>query len=219
MNHPIDSLFKSKLEQHTIPVSGRMWTRIESGLNNSSNQKFYMKFAAGIALFATASALIIYLVSAEEQPLAQQPAQTATPALNTPPYKPQETLVPLQPAAKSKQVQTVFKPASAHLAMAEEQAENIPAESDSTADDQKEAIAQPATGLVIVLTSEEVNAKYLLKTGETQATSEQKKSSRLQKFAALAHNLSNEDILGDLRDRKNELFAFNFLDDKKGKKN
>lgn len=220
MNQQLDSLFKSKLGHNAVPAPNGAWNRIESGLNQSSNQKLWLKIAAGIALLATVSIVIINTTTTE-QSLAQQPIELKDKIdeTNTSP------LLPHQPVSStihqvtiSKRLKSAIKSSIPEVhPVAEVQVEVI--ESVVLTETNDEVIAQPATGLTIVYSAEEVNSKYLLKTTEVEATLEQKKSSRLQKLAALAHNFSNEDILGDLRDRKNELFALNFLDDKKEKKN
>lgn len=223
MNQQLDSLFKSKLEHHAVPAPTGAWNRIESGLNQSSNQKLWLKIAAGIALFATASILIINSITTAEQPLAQQliESKDKTDETSTTPRLPHE---PVSSATHQvtppKQLKRVAEsPIQEVDQVAFVEVPDEVTEPVALTQINEEIILQPATGLTIVYSAEEVNSKYLLKTPEAEATLEQKKSSRLQKLAVLAHNLSNEDILGDLRDRKNELFALNFLDDKKEKKN
>ena len=63
----------------------------------------------------------------------------------------------------------------------------------------------------IVFTAEEVNQKYLSKANEGHATSDSKQSSTLrdllEKAQALKHN---QDPLGEIRQKKNEILAMNF---------
>ncbi|QOI97521.1 MAG: hypothetical protein HRU69_08475 [Flammeovirgaceae bacterium] len=220
MNQQLDSLFKSKLGHHAIPPAMEAWTRVESELNKSAKKMVWLKVAAGVALFAVASLLLVNLTGTEEPVIAQQTSEPernsveitakipsgADPVVHEATKSARKKMLP-EPPAK------VFQPIAAIELPVEINEHTTPAPNN------EETITQPATGLVIVLTAEEIHSKYLLKPEEIGATPEHKKSSRLQKLAGLAHNLSNEDILGDLRDRKNELFAFNFLDNKKDKKN
>ncbi len=222
MNQPIDSLFKSKLEHYATPASQDAWTRVESGLNKSSSQKIWIRIAASITLLAAASFLLVNYLIPDAQPLAQQVTEAKGSERQSDDISPQpvESVVPVM--VEPKKGERLKKSVSIQTHAVEVTDQNpINPETEVTPmiEPAVEIIVKPATGLLIVYSAEEVNAKYLAKEIVTDATVEQKKSSRLQKLAGLAHNLSNEDILGDLRDRKNELFALNFLDDKKEKKN
>jgi hypothetical protein len=222
MNLPIDSLFKSKLEHYATPAPTRAWARVESGLNKSFHAKFWLKIAAGIAMLGTASVLVINLMPADEQPLAQQAAEPNTPKINISSPRPHETFSPATSSdTELKRVPPMGKSIPQPIAKTEEPVQHEdPVELPTAVAAVTDAVVmQPATGLVIVLSAEEVNSKYLLPVTEPEATVEHKKSSRLQKLASVAHNFSNEDIVGDLREKKNELFAFNFLNDKKERKN
>lgn len=69
--------------------------------------------------------------------------------------------------------------------------------------------------ITIVFTQAEVNAKYLLKTQRSDATSGDQGTSRLKNMLDKAYDLThNQDLIGDLRQKKNEILAMNF---KKGK--
>ena len=71
---------------------------------------------------------------------------------------------------------------------------------------------QVTTSNTIVYTAEEVNARFLRKNVDTQATPEDKKSSGIQKLMGIAHDLkNNENGFGDLRQKKDEILALNFL--------
>jgi hypothetical protein len=76
------------------------------------------------------------------------------------------------------------------------------------------------SGLKIVYSSEEVDEKYLDKKSLTQATSEVKKTSTLRKLLEKAYNLKhNQDPLGELRQKKNEILALDFKKDKQRSQN
>ncbi len=67
----------------------------------------------------------------------------------------------------------------------------------------------------IVFTAEEVNEKYLDKKDLAEATPENKKSSSLRKLLDKAYDLKhNQDPLGELRQKKNEILAFNFKNER-----
>lgn len=63
----------------------------------------------------------------------------------------------------------------------------------------------------IVFTAEEVNNKYLNKSAVAEATSPAKETSTIQKLLDKAYDLKhNQDPLGELRQKKNEILALNF---------
>jgi ABC-type nickel/cobalt efflux system permease component RcnA len=69
---------------------------------------------------------------------------------------------------------------------------------------------------VLVLSVEEVNAKYLDKEALAKATSAQKKSSTFRKLLNKAYDLkNNQDPFGELRQKKNEILALNFKSEKR----
>jgi hypothetical protein len=68
--------------------------------------------------------------------------------------------------------------------------------------------------LTIILTSDQTN-QYLTKKTTTEATPEEKKTSTLKKLLQKATDLkSNQNPFGDLRQKKNEILALNFISDK-----
>ena len=69
--------------------------------------------------------------------------------------------------------------------------------------------------LTIVFTTDEVNQKYLSKKENTEATQETKDASGLKRLLDKAYDLkNNQDLIGDLRQKKNEILAMNFKSDK-----
>lgn len=77
-----------------------------------------------------------------------------------------------------------------------------------------------AKSITIVFSAEEVNEKYLTKKELTEATSEGKESSTLKKLLDKAYDLThNQDPIGELRQKKNEILARNFRNDKQRNEN
>ena len=71
------------------------------------------------------------------------------------------------------------------------------------------------TGVTIIYTLDEVNEKYLNKKNLAQATPESKKPSTLKKLLDKAYDLKhNQDAFGELRQKKNEILALNFKNEK-----
>ena len=92
---------------------------------------------------------------------------------------------------------------------------DLPQQSNSPTVDQFGVAEQKAT---ITLTfSTEQTSRYLNKNAIAEATSTEKKPSSLKKFLQKANDLkSNQDPFGDLRERKNEILALSFKNDKRG---
>lgn len=92
------------------------------------------------------------------------------------------------------------------------------AETLTSSDDQApmaQSIKKKESGVTLIYTVAEVNEKYLDKKALADATAENKKASTLRKLLDKAHDLKhNQDPLGELRQRKNEILALNFKNDK-----
>lgn len=77
-----------------------------------------------------------------------------------------------------------------------------------------------AKNIKIVFAAEDVNEKYLAKITHREATPEAKETSGFKRLLGKAHDLtSNEDLLGELRQRKNEILAMNFKNAKQRTEN
>lgn len=75
-------------------------------------------------------------------------------------------------------------------------------------------------GVTLILSAEQVNEKYLNKKSLAQATTDDKKTSTLRKLLDKAYDLKhNQDPLGDLRQKKNEILALNFRSEKQRSQN
>jgi hypothetical protein len=69
--------------------------------------------------------------------------------------------------------------------------------------------------VTIIYTVDEVNEKYLNKKDLAEATPESKKPSTLKKLLDKAYDLKhNQDAFGELRQKKNEILALNFKNEK-----
>jgi hypothetical protein len=96
-------------------------------------------------------------------------------------------------------------------------------ESSETYEESSETYVKPAvetkekaSGITLTITVDEAN-KYLDKNALAQATSEERKSSTFKKLLKKANDLkSNQDPFGDLREKKNEILALNFKNEKRG---
>ena len=91
----------------------------------------------------------------------------------------------------------------------------------STRETSPEVRMNPTTERVtIIFSAEEVNEKYLIEKTNSEATSLEKESSTLKKLLAKAYDIKhNQDPIGDLRQKKNEILALNFRSDKQRTEN
>jgi hypothetical protein len=86
--------------------------------------------------------------------------------------------------------------------------------------DTQDANTKTSTGMTLVYTAEEVNEKYLDKKSLADATQDDKKPSTFKKLLEKAYDLKhNQDPLGDLRQKKNEILALNFKNEKQRSQN
>lgn len=80
------------------------------------------------------------------------------------------------------------------------------------------ASAAPVQRVTLNYTTEDVSA-YLNINTDNEATDDDKKQSTLKKLLQKANDLkTNQDPIGELRQRKNEILALNFKNDKRGQK-
>jgi hypothetical protein len=241
MKQQPDHLFHNKLENFQLRPSADAWNRIEAGLDKKSNKVLWLKIAAGLLLLSIASLLIWKTQPTETNVLVDKTPQVTEPAPEkVQPTQPEETAVAaVDQAKKVEQEETEKKtnrnipaykkqstPANQQLAVVEPTPEEISVDvvqpetetlmAEVVSNTVEATETQNSAAVYIVMTATEVNQKYLLPQPEDEATSEGKKSSRMQKLMGVAMNIADGDgPLADLRQKKDELFALNFLEDKK----
>lgn len=97
---------------------------------------------------------------------------------------------------------------------------NIREKSEDSATGQMLASTAPRKPVTIIFTAEEVNQKYLAKAPGTEATSEAESPSGLRKLLDKAQDFTqNQDLMGSLRQMKDEIFAMNFRGDRQSPQN
>lgn len=241
MKQQPDHLFHNKLENFQLRPSADAWNRIEVGLDKKSNKALWLKIAAGLLLLSIASVLIWKIQPAETNALVDKTPQVTEPAPEkVQPTQPEEPAVAavdqdkkveqektekkdnrIVPAYKNQstsldQQLAIVEPTPEETSteVIQPETETLIAEVETITIESTET--QNSTAVYIVMTATEVNQKYLLPQPEDEATSEGKKSSRMQKLMGVAMNIADGDgPLADLRQKKDELFALNFLEDKK----
>jgi hypothetical protein len=222
-----DKLFREKLENFSTPAPEAAWSRIEAGLNQSSNRSFlWVKIAASITLVGVATFLLWPTTTPQQPAIAfvNKLTEKATPLTkengtevkenkiyNTEPIKQKTTHAKnvIPHSSEVEEIKTEVQVAEAVPA----QTEIIPTENSVT-----ETIAQvneTVESQTILYSAEEVNAKFLKKEVVAEATTEEKKTSSIQKLIGVAYNIASADAgLGNIRQRKDEVLALNFRDKK-----
>jgi hypothetical protein len=217
-----DKLFREKLENFQRPVSAAAWERIESGLHKNQSKGLWLKFAAGLALFAVAT----YLLWPVDQIENQQASNSNPVAPNTEAGEKinSEKIAPITAKEESTTPKTVVKnntKKSNPVVKTESLQKNKVNASDpvvTVLDNELQIATTEAKQIettptkTIIYTAEEVNAKFLKKKSPSEATASEKKTSGIQKLMGLAYTIKNPDNgLGDLRQKKDEILALNFL--------
>ncbi len=214
-----DKLFRDKLENLQRPVPAAAWERIEASLDKDRYKGLWLKIAAGFLLLSVAAFLLWPRTPSENtQPLTN--INSATPGKET--IEKNNAPVPVPSIADEQDpIKKIITPRNKKeitkkgepVLVAEtiensrrilEPIEIVPVIETNSAEE--------TPSRTIVYTAEEVNAKFLRKKSPSEATSVGKKTSGIQKLMGLAYDLkNNENGLGDLRQKKDEILALNFL--------
>jgi hypothetical protein len=240
MNQQPDKFFREKLESYQKAAPTSAWDRIESQLEKPSNTFGWWKIAASLLLLTALGYLFRpHTSTSVKQPLAQAKSENQ-PVQETEQIEADRTVQSKdQPTPKGNQTSTLehspttktasknnkqekrITPASERVAAAEGEKHDQPVETTTpeTSDVQVEPSitrTQQSHSLTLTFSVEETN-KYLDKKALAQATSEEKKSSTFKKLLKKANDLkNNQDPFGDLREKKNEILALNFRNEKRG---
>jgi hypothetical protein len=203
-----DKLFRDKLQHYHLPPPASAWAAIEKNLRQ--HRPFaYWKAAAAIALLALAGWLLYRInlkpETQHEKPLAQQTELvTPPPAVAPQPVVDRPAAAPGHPKHAKKEpyhqrkivVTAAAPPDQLSIAATEEVTSHQPVLEERT-------LSTP-TGNTWFIPAHE--AQQFLKANVADATSEEKKSSRFQKFVELAGIIASEDdMMGRLRERKDNL--------------
>ena len=233
-----DKFFREKLQGYQRPAPVAAWDRIESALEKKTNYKFlWWKIAASLLLIAGATYVVWFYDSSSTQKQLTQtkdrteslPKETKPAEIgNTAELKAESAMTESKPAdapkhpvkksARREQMKQEILPAIAEMSSIEE--EQIQEASSQESVTPPVAVnntpaVRPAK-IKLTISSEETN-KYLNENALAEATSEEKKPSTLKKLLRKANDLkSNQDAFGDLREKKNEILALNFKNEKRG---
>jgi hypothetical protein len=245
MKRQPDKIFREKLEGFRKTAPASVWEKIESKLDKKNNNGLWFRIAAAVTLLVTAVTLVLINQSPQTAQLADSVQKTGNESQRIGVTPPDTIIVEdeLTTIAKEKtssrrvRQKTTDKPGRRHeqthtavpdnsIALTDETnpVETIaedPQTAPATIVAEKETVEQKkAAGIMLIYSAEEVNEKYLDKKSLAQATEDDKKQSTLRKLLDKAYDLKhNQDPLGDLRQKKNEILALNFKNDKQRSQN
>ena len=243
MKQQPDNFFREKLEGFQKPAPTGAWDRIESRLEKKNNVSgLWWKIAASLLLLGTISYwLLPETDTLKVQPLSQSETGSSVPEAQT--KRPTTQEVPLQKSKdmdsfsdnkvseREKTFNQKHKTAKIKITPTLENESITLNEYKEKTDlnnaiQQEEFVISPMADtddpivkketITLKFSAEETNS-YLNKNTLAQATSEEKKSSTFKKLLKKANDLkSNQDPFGDLRERKNEILALSFKNEKRG---
>ena len=231
MTQQPDNLFREKLEHFQLNPSTDAWNRIEAGLTKRANKMLWMKIAAGLVLLSVASIILwnnsmytdqhttaIVNQDIGKENLAVETTPADIPATSNNLITKEKDILHSAISGKRQKVVVKEYPQLEVVETIQEEAYPVveTVVSETLIAQTEVAPTELSSGIYLVYSAEEVNQKYLRQQPEEDATSEEKKSSRMQMLMSVANNLKNgENPLGDLRQMKDEIFALNFIDEKK----
>lgn len=219
-----EKLFREKLEHFQRPAPAAAWDRIEAGLDKTNHKGLWLKIAAGLLLLSVAAFLLWPTTENNSDVLTSTPDPVVPEVHNT---IPKETVTPASPVVEEKiaeqkttpkQVRSAPAVSSEHVLVIAEEKEILPVTETIIPETiVVESTPEAIASTTIVYTADEVNARFMKKDSPVEATPEEKKTSGIQKLMGLAYDLKNNDTaFGDLRQKKNEILALNFKEEKQG---
>jgi len=243
MNQQRDNFFQEKLKNYQKPAPDAAWNKIEARMQKKTEPRVWLKFAASLLLLLGIGwTLWIINSKPSKQPLTQikeiQPVPPEKSIKNV-----DSAISVLPPVIKKQSIENnnIAESQAAATKVILQWKKSIPPpatlEETESEKDTKEDDSIPATPplkglpvasspdvvpvkktstITLTFTAEETD-KYLNKNALAEATQDEKKSSTFKKLLQKASDLkSNQDPFGDLREKKNEILALNFKNEKRG---
>jgi len=229
MDNKVDKLFKDKLGDHVLPPSAQAWEKIESRLSKKNRSVLWIRIAAALALVGllTFSLLQLNKDNQSKQPLTEQKQEIKSQPLNE--LRENELIVVEKKEKVVKQGKRQHKfpvPDQEQkpkvIEAVKEQLQNSVAQAEENSVKQ-EIIEKPVTVASnekkksIKLTYSLPSIKKEIEQTEQVAAVTEGKKTTLQKAVETARELRSGDVLGSIRDAKDELFALEFRKDKSKK--
>lgn len=245
MNQQPDKFFRDKLEHYQKPVPSSAWDKIAAAQTKKNDKGLWLKIAASLLMLAVAGYILWPSTTSVEQPeniLSEIPT-TQPPSDSTVKQSERnsinedlnvETKNNLQAKTETKIEKPFSKQNKATKSEPERQTEMVAVRNEAQPEPQiinvdaspdveitepiiAESIKENETqNITLIYSAKEVD-EYLDKNALAEATSRDKKPSTLKKLLQKANDLkNNQDPFGELRQKKNEILALNFKNEKRG---
>jgi len=236
MNQQPDKIFRDKLEGFSKPVPSRAWDRIETNLDKKNQSGLWLKVAASLLLLATGT-YILWPADEAINPDQQLSNKTEEPTKTTPPRNDHTVTTPeIQSTVKAIEKKKVQKSKTKQVQPTPQiiqdkssvtMADNTTNITEELADDiiessqeivvAQEIVSEPASQNITLVFNAEDTDEYLDKKSLSKATAEQEDASTFKKLLKKVKGLkNNQDPFGELRQKKNEILALNFKNEKRG---
>jgi hypothetical protein len=224
MNSKVDKLFKTKLEEHTMAPSAKAWEKVEANLSKKNKPVIWFRIAAVLALAG------LFTIAAWKW------TEDTTPELvSIPTEKPVEQKEKLKQAEQIKEQTAVVD--QKQKTVTTKKKKRIPQQKKSnpltpvvqenkvaiTNEQQPEILKQTEVAVAQTVPSQKAikltfSLPTVIKEDETSAVvATLEKKTTLQKAIETANEIRSGDVLGSLRDAKDDLFSWEFKKDKSKK--
>lgn len=239
MDNKVDKLFKDKLEGDSLQPSARAWEKVEAHLTKKNRMVLWLRVAAAIALLGLLTFAALKWTdddsakpkfandrdqqkNNEQNPDSHRDAERQEPKKENVEGGQERVRQPVAEAPAKKKLQKKF---DLKTAPAEEQKQEIidVVPQQESIHEQEVAVVTPAVaggspdgvGRGITLT---YSLPAVRKTEAPQVATVEPKKSGLERVLEIAKDVKNSDNpLGDLREAKDDIFAFEFKKDKSKK--
>ena len=234
MSNKVDRLFKEKLNEHAIPSSTHAWGKVEAHLTKKNKGIIWFRVAAVLALVSLLTFVLMKNGKEQPQQMASTPAKAAVKAnekaSSTIPHA--ELTLTQQEIRKednivSKKQKQIINKSEPKQKQEQLLIQTRVAQTTVVTDEKKigTSVIIPNEVAVAAQTTSQKSIKLTfslptLKTTNNEreevmvAAIPEEKKTTLQKAVDRANEIRTGDVLGSLRDAKNDLFAWEFKKDK-----
>ena len=231
MNQQPDKFFREKLAGHQKAAPAGAWDKLEARLDKKNSKAIWLKAAAAFLLMAVASYWLWPTAEIKPEkisrvqrnaPLVERKSKLGvrTQVINQAPSTANKKIVERKekmkrPGAVSEKMKnTIVQTDVTQVAVKESlNAKTITIQPTTTAETSapETSTTRHEKSITLVYTVEEVNEKYLDNNTTRQATSTASTASPLKKLLTKASDLKrDQDPIGELRQKKNEILSLNF---------
>lgn len=213
MNSKVDKFFKDKLETYTLPPSAQAWDKVESHLSKKNKMVVWLRVAAAIALLGVVTFVVVDMSGPEKEIVKEKIQPKHEPAAQPAQKKEQEKQVAEVPVKKRSVPKKTVAPVTPEIQ---------PEPQVAVVEDPAPAVVEetPKKEKSITLVYSLPSVKRDPQPEAAVATVEQPKKTGFERVLEIAKEVKNADNpLGELREAKDDILAFEFKKDKNKKQN